>query len=510
LLNGLETGDRPEVGMISYKNGWCTATLVSPYAVLTAGHCFDGKTLPTLGDYGWFSPGQGSWIGFSHTVDIVRSFGAGPGGFSLFGIGGGSSDNDLALAHLSTAVVASEAQPARVGRADPARGETVTMFGYGCNRAGKDDIKRKYSFPWGGGDRQLCGGDGGGPTLRDDGSIVRVNSATKSALFGLIKDDEFAQVTRHSAELLELIENWGSPFEQSFQGIVSRWSFFERSGDQIGTTAGSYTAGRLIGAVGFGAGYDGGGGLTLSGGMVELDRPLVNQRTNFSFSGFVRWSGSAGVLYSEGEPRQTFGLSLADDGTITVRLWNLRSHVWSQVSSAPGALSANQWSHVAVTLSGGSLGIFVGGASVGSGPVDVEWSPYTFVAALGENVGATRGGGEASAPFQGEIDDVTIYDHALASDELATLAGLVKAVDPCRTDPLCGRGCPAETPCNACKPGTEPCTASNPNARFCRSIGGRPFEWVSLASVDAVCREPGDVCFQAITCGGATYTCRSP
>ena len=88
-----------------------------------------------------------------------------------------------------------------------------------------------------------------------------------------------------------------------------------------------------------------------------------------------------------------------------------------QQLNAP-ALSAGVWTHVAVTLSGGTGTLYVNGTAVATNPA---------MSALPSSLGATTRNyiGKSQWPdpyFDGRVDDFRVYDRALGASEIAALA----------------------------------------------------------------------------------------
>lgn len=90
------------------------------------------------------------------------------------------------------------------------------------------------------------------------------------------------------------------------------------------------------------------------------------------------------------------------------------AHVGGTGAYAPSALPLNTWSHVATTLGGGTLRVYVNGALVAT---------ETGVPNAQPSSGPLRIGGNSIWSFEtfdGLIDDVRIYDRTLSASEVAT------------------------------------------------------------------------------------------
>lgn len=155
----------------------CTGTLVAADVVLSAAHCFD------------YASGERS-VG-----DFVLDLPSGARAFPTAEVeifGDTTGPRDLALVRLAERVPPSVARPARIAVAAPSRGETVTLWGYGCTArpepiqptypggaiaSGAARTKRRAAFAWDEHSMHACPGDSGGPVLDGFGAIVAVASA---------------------------------------------------------------------------------------------------------------------------------------------------------------------------------------------------------------------------------------------------------------------------------------------------------------------------------------------
>ena len=86
--------------------------------------------------------------------------------------------------------------------------------------------------------------------------------------------------------------------------------------------------------------------------------------------------------------------------------------VW-HVLSGPGVLATGVWSHVAVTRTGGAYTLYYNGSQVSSG-AGASWTGSTAPLQFGYDPGSGQ-------HFNGLLDEVSIYDRALSSNEVAAI-----------------------------------------------------------------------------------------
>src|SRR6185503_9921784 len=150
--------------------GMCTATLIRPNVIITAGHCVtEGKdgllsakfVIPTNAKSGLSFP-TNRYVAFDARGEL-----------------------DFAIVELTSSVPKATATPMDLAAAFPPLPAIITIYGYGCtNRLTQDGagVKRKYVYTEnGGGSNVLCPGDSGGPVVADN-KIVAINSAYRGLI----------------------------------------------------------------------------------------------------------------------------------------------------------------------------------------------------------------------------------------------------------------------------------------------------------------------------------------
>lgn len=168
LIGAEETFARPEVARVVVGNAGCTATLIRSNVAVTAAHCVDFASHPDgTGEAGWLYVYGGPGRVDRFAVSGYVSFGSEVG------------DDDVALIRLADPVPTLVAAAATLADRDPANGESVTSYGFGCtDRAthAESGIKRRVTYAYSAG-RVLCPGDSGGPGfLGVDGPLSLVHS----------------------------------------------------------------------------------------------------------------------------------------------------------------------------------------------------------------------------------------------------------------------------------------------------------------------------------------------
>lgn len=193
LIDGEFTAAHAEVGLLSMNGSACTGTLIRPNVVMTAAHCVEFQSFDAR-SFGQFVISGGA----SFDMDGARSFAQDAGAA------------DIALVHLSEAVPANVAQPARIAGQAPAAGTQAALYGYGCgDRNNLQDAhqgqKQRYGFNIGNQTFNLCPGDSGGPSLIEaTGEVFQVNSAYNT----VGGDDIFGDAVALSAQLNQLADTW--------------------------------------------------------------------------------------------------------------------------------------------------------------------------------------------------------------------------------------------------------------------------------------------------------------
>ncbi len=123
----------------------------------------------------------------------------------------------------------------------------------------------------------------------------------------------------------------------------------------------------------------------------------------------IQLSGSwRTVIFKQTTSGMAYALFAANGGNRPVGQVQIGAE---QNATGPAALPLNAWTHVATTYDGATLRLFVNGAQVASKPQTGSAAVSNAVLRIGRN-------SIWSEPFRGLIDEVRIYDRALAATEI--------------------------------------------------------------------------------------------
>ncbi len=211
--------------------------------------------------------------------------------------------------------------------------------------------------------------------------------------------------------------------------LVGHWKLDEVSGTIAADATGNGHNGTLIGSPEWVAGYSG-GGLQFGGAPDKVDIPHsadLNPENEFSVSVWANLDPGGSGYRSPVTSRDagpTAGYIIYCTPANTWQFWTGSSGGGWNTAGSPAA-ELGQWTHVAITYSGGAKKLYVNSELAGESD-DVLNLNTARVLRIGS--GATESNGNYF--FQGVIDDVRVYNHVLTEAEMAMLSARPRAEKP--------------------------------------------------------------------------------
>ena len=209
-------GEYPEIVYIHSGNARCSATVIGPKVILTAGHCVaDEGSIGPVAEIVDFVVDQTVYSAVCKQAPMYRDQ---------------TEDHDMALCKVDKRL---SVKPAKISKLGPKLGEEVVLSGYGCVQAGggggNDGIlrigKAKVTKLPQGKDHwfytqdksALCFGDSGGPALlnKKEHLLIGVNSR------GNIKDLSLLTAL-YTSESIKFFEDFAEEQEVEICGISDK------------------------------------------------------------------------------------------------------------------------------------------------------------------------------------------------------------------------------------------------------------------------------------------------
>jgi len=194
--------------------------------------------------------------------------------------------------------------------------------------------------------------------------------------------------------------------------LVAHWTFDEGSGTTAVDATGNGHDGTLFGNPQWTDGYFG-GCLKFDGSRDKVDVPYsaeLNPENEFTVT---LWASVDKAVTDHQSP-----LTSRDSGAKGYIIYCNDENNWEfrvgQGRTGWPAVAFKEWTHVAATYSNGEMKLYINGELVGEGSSTIN--PNTEQV-LRIGAGATEGDG--SMFFEGMIDDVRIYNHALSAGEVS-------------------------------------------------------------------------------------------
>jgi hypothetical protein len=202
------------------------------------------------------------------------------------------------------------------------------------------------------------------------------------------------------------------PCDPTPSGIVSWWTGESNTVDQIngysGTTIGNVTYGS--GEVGHCFVFDGKGS-----GVQVTNNPSGLQLQNFTIENWIQRASTSTVSFGSGGVGTIFGYG---SGGYYFCMNSLGQLVLSELgnpafASGPSITDTN-WHHIAVTMTNGTVTFYLDGIASAPSTYNV-----TFTFTGGPGIGYRPDNGDNS--FFGSIDEMSVYNRALGSNEIAAI-----------------------------------------------------------------------------------------
>jgi hypothetical protein len=131
------------------------------------------------------------------------------------------------------------------------------------------------------------------------------------------------------------------------------------------------------------------------------------------------WVNTAGSANTQGVVTRQAGTSTDSQFALEILSRTIQFKVRGvSTSKSLTSLPINRWVHLAATFDGRTATVYLDGAVLAQGGVSAslgaEMTPLM--------IGATAEGTKVGSSFNGLLDEVRLYDRALAPDEIAALA----------------------------------------------------------------------------------------
>jgi hypothetical protein len=213
--------------------------------------------------------------------------------------------------------------------------------------------------------------------------------------------------------------------------LVAYWRFDEGNGATTADATGNGHSGTLAGPAWTAGRY--GGALSFDGvdDYVEIaHNPNVNPTGAISLSAwiFIRQYTSNPSIVSKGNLgnfAESYALYIQPDGKLGFLL-NRSGKSGGRTDLTGTEIQLNTWTHIAATYNGATMTLYKDGKQVGS----VGHSGGIFVTPNAVMIGKSDRAGTSipTSYFNGQIDDVRLYNYALSAAEVAALAPLPAAL----------------------------------------------------------------------------------
>jgi hypothetical protein len=288
----------------------------------------------------------------------------------------------------------------------------------GAPETGGDTALAEAAGPDAGTDAGSDAGFGGRDAGTDTGSDARTRDAATDATDAADAADTGRAVVDAATDAGDGL---GPPDGGSIAvGLVALYRFDETSGAAASDSSGNGHTATMTGAT-FASGLQGNSAtMNGSGQYVSLPQGLVQGLTAFSVSAWVKLSASPvwSRIFDFGTSTTTYAFMTANSSATTLRfaITTGGSTMEQQMNAQP--LPTLTWQHVAITATGTTGTLYVGGAQVAQ-----NIAMTLSFASLGATTQTWLGRSEyATDPYlNGQLDNVRIYSRALTAAEVLQL-----------------------------------------------------------------------------------------
>ena len=200
-------------------------------------------------------------------------------------------------------------------------------------------------------------------------------------------------------------------------GLIGWWKFDEASGASAADSSGNGITGTLVNAPSWVAGKIN-NALDFNGSTQYVtmgDVAALEGLTDLTISAWISldaWPAGGNVSFMSGK-EDVYKVDITDAGKVRF----LTGDNWTgSILTSASALSVATWYHIVAVKNGTTKTIYINAVS--------DATAGTTGGSVGSNTNAVQVGARNAAPadtFNGQIDDVRIYNRALSADDIAAL-----------------------------------------------------------------------------------------
>jgi hypothetical protein len=193
-------------------------------------------------------------------------------------------------------------------------------------------------------------------------------------------------------------------------GLFARWKLDETVGTTVADSSGAGRSGSVAGTVSRVAGRIGGAYGFSGGGYVAVNIDLPE--TNYTFAAWFQSTAARGTILAVVDP--VLPNASSHDRHLYLNAGRVCHRVWyEEIYCSAAGYNDGSWHHAAVTVGAGGGKLYIDGQLVATGSKtssDFNWQ-----------TGLVIGDGPQAGALVGTLDDVRIYNRALAASEVNTL-----------------------------------------------------------------------------------------